>query len=123
MTNSADSTLHIFNAPDLSELPDLPLGWNSVLRVKEVDLVYDYCWYPKMSSLDSATSCFLSTARTSPIHLWDAFTGGLRASYIPKNHADAVIAAYSVAVDPSGELIYAGFSNALRIFDISRPGK
>ncbi|OWA54247.1 Telomerase Cajal body protein 1 [Hypsibius exemplaris] len=123
LTNSADSSLRLFNVPDLNSLPAEPRVWASALNIKEVDLVYDYCWYPKMSSSDQATSCFLTTARTAPIHLWDAFSGALRASYIPKNSVDAVVAANSVAIDPSGVLIVAGFTNCVRVYDISRPGE
>ena len=45
LANAVDSSLRLFNVPDLSALPASPEAWTSVLRVKEVDLVYDYCWY------------------------------------------------------------------------------
>lgn len=123
LTNSADSVLRLFNAPDFSTgLPPSPLPWKSALRVKEVDLVYDYCWYSKMSSSDPATACFVTTSKTAPVHLWDAFLGTHRASYIAKDHSDSVVAANSVAVNPEGTMIYAGYSNTVRIFDIAYPG-
>jgi len=53
--------------------------------VKEGGLIYDACWYPFMNSWDPITCCFLSASRESPVHLWDAFTGQLRATYQPYN--------------------------------------
>ena len=43
---------------------------------KESECIYDYNWFPAMS--DQSNSCFASTARDSPIHLWDLFTGKVR---------------------------------------------
>lgn len=56
-------------------------SFESTLRVKEGGMVYDSCWFPYMSSWDPSTCCFLSTSQGSPVHLWDAFTGELRATY------------------------------------------
>lgn len=66
-----------------SELPIT--SFKAALSVREGGLVYDSCWYPLMNSWDPATCCFLSTSRESPLHLWDAFTGELRATYRPYN--------------------------------------
>jgi len=45
----------VLSAPDgFSFLPFTP-GQSPVLRMAEGDTVYDYCWYPKMSSLDADT--------------------------------------------------------------------
>ena len=69
-----------------------------VLTIKSPEVVYDYSWFPKMSSLgtfflffyipflkadsslcfhraDQASSCFISCCKDTPINLWDAFTG------------------------------------------------
>jgi len=60
--------LRLFNVPeefhtvtDWKENPERSLEQNipsleSVLRVKEGGLVYDYCWYPLMSSYDPVSS-------------------------------------------------------------------
>ena len=72
-----------------------------------------------MSSLEPSTACFLTTSKTAPVHLWDAFLGCHRASYIAKDNSDSVVAANSVAIDPDGSLIYAGYSNVVRILDIA----
>ncbi|XP_011700964.1 PREDICTED: telomerase Cajal body protein 1 [Wasmannia auropunctata] len=93
------------------------------LTVKEGGLVYDTCWYPFMNSWDPSTCCFLSTSRESPVHLWDAFTGELRATYRAYNQVDEVEASISVQFVDSGREIWCGFKNAVRIFDTDRPGR
>ncbi|XP_011866183.1 PREDICTED: telomerase Cajal body protein 1-like isoform X2 [Vollenhovia emeryi] len=95
----------------------------SALMVKEGGLVYDTCWYPFMNSWDPATCCFLSTSRESPVHMWDAFTGELRATYRAYNQVDEVEAAISVQFVQSGREIWCGFKNAVRTFDTDRPGR
>jgi len=55
--------------------------FTSALTIKEGDLIYDTCWYPFMNSWEPTSCCFLSTSKESPTHLWDAFTGELRATY------------------------------------------
>ena len=95
----------------------------SVLQVREGDAIYDYGWYPFMDSAEPATCCFASSSRDNPIHLWDAYSGENRASYIPFNHLDEVVAAHSIAFSPTGQRLYAGFERAIRIFDVARPGR
>lgn len=58
-----------------------------------------------------------------PIHLWDALSGELRASYRVYNAADEVTAACSIAFDAPGQRIFAGLNNRLCIFDVARPGR
>jgi len=55
---------------------------SSPLSVKQSEMVYDYLWYPGMSSTYPETCCFASTSRDNPIHLWDSLTGCLRCSYL-----------------------------------------
>lgn len=90
---------------------------------RESEAIYDYCWYPGMNSADPATCCFASTSRDQPIHLWDAFTGALRATYTAFDRADEVAAAYSLAFSRDGTRILCGFERAVRVFDTSRPGR
>lgn len=52
-----------------------------VLSVQEGEMVYDYCWYPRMNSYEPSSCCFLSTTRDHPLHLWDAYTGRLRCKF------------------------------------------
>ena len=71
----------------------------------------------------SGRCCLLSTSRGRPVHLWDAVSGTLRASYVGFNHLDEVDAANSVVFEPSGRFIYAGYERAVRVFDVTRPGR
>nr|CAG4643987.1 EOG090X06W9 [Lepidurus arcticus] len=128
MTNSDDNVIRLFNLPqelyNVDEYQNAPLPeMSSVLQVQTKELVYDYAWYPLMSSADPATCCFATTARDNPIHLWDAYTGELRCSYRAYNQVDEVTAAYSVAFDPSGTKLYCGFDRSIRIFYVNQPGR
>ena len=93
------------------------------LACREATSIYDYAWFPGMDSNDAATCCFLSSSRDQPLHLWDAYTAQCRASYVAYNHLDEITSAHSVAFDPSGSKIYAGFERAIRVFDVGRPGR
>ncbi|KAG5311415.1 WAP53 protein, partial [Pseudoatta argentina] len=97
--------------------------FTSALTIKEGGLIYNTCWYPYMSSWEPATCCFLSTSRESPVHLWDAFTGELRATYRAYNQVDEVEASISVQFVDSGREIWCGFKNAVRTFDTNHPGR
>jgi hypothetical protein len=90
---------------------------------RESETVYDYCWYPGMNSAVPATCCFASTSRDQPVHLWDAFTGQLRASYTAYDRMDEVAAAHSLAFSSDGTRLLCGFDRAVRIFDTARPGR
>ena len=116
LTNSDDNTLRLF---DMSNLKTT----SSVLRVREGETIYDFCWYPSMHYARPASCCFLTTSRDAPIHLWDAYRGHLRATYRSYDHLDAITSAVSVRFDPSGQKIFCGFERMIRIFDVSRPGR
>jgi WD40 repeat protein len=93
------------------------------VTTRESETVYDACWYPRMHSSEPATCCFASTSRDQPVHLWDAFSGRLRASYTAYDHNDEVTAAYSLAFSLDGARLLSGFDRAVRVFDVSRPGR
>ncbi|KAL3848301.1 hypothetical protein ACJMK2_019169 [Sinanodonta woodiana] len=127
LTNSNDNCLRIFNLPeqlyqDGGESEDIP-EMIPILKMKECDTVYDFCWYNKMTSSDPVTCCLVSTSRDSPIHMWDAFTGELRCSYRAFSHVDELTPAYSLHFDPDGDKLYCGFNKMIRVFDVSRPGR
>jgi hypothetical protein len=65
----------------------------------------------------------LPPTQDHPLHLYDALTGALRASYRGYNDADEPTAATSCAFTPDGAGLYAGYARALRRFDLSRPGR
>ena len=52
-----------------------PEGLSLAFAVSEGETIYDYCWYPGMSSAEPASCCFASSSRDHPVHMWDAFTG------------------------------------------------
>ncbi|XP_051900831.1 telomerase Cajal body protein 1 [Pristis pectinata] len=125
LTNSADNMLRIFNLPSelyemrWSVLPEM----SPVLRMSEGDTIYDYCWYPLMSSMAPETCFLASSSRDNPIHIWDAFYGDLRATFRPYNHLDELTSAHSLCFTPDGSQLYCGFDKMVRVFETSRPGR
>jgi len=122
LTNSEDCTIRLFECPR-EGLQESAKEFSSVFRVEEAETIYDYCWYPRMSSTDVITCCFLSTSRDHPIHLWDAFSGKLRCTYRAFDQMDELTSAYSLSFDLMGEKIYCGYNKVIRIFDVSIPGR
>ncbi|KAK7864408.1 hypothetical protein R5R35_000450 [Gryllus longicercus] len=128
LTNSDDNLLRIFDLPrelhcqefwpEGKTLPEL----KSTLLIKEGGRVYDYCWYPFMSSWNPLSCCLVSTSQFSPVHLWDAYTGQLRASYRSYNSVDEIEHAFSVAFNLTGEKLYCGFKKRLSVFHTASPG-
>jgi WD40 repeat protein len=121
-----DNHIRLYNLPNelYSSLPgDILPPLTPALSVKEGEIIYDYCWYPLMTSHDYNTSCFVSSSRGSPIHLWDAYDSHLRCSYLSYNHLDEIISPYSLSFNLCGEKLYAGFRNSIKIFDTGRPGR
>ncbi|XP_077598803.1 telomerase Cajal body protein 1 [Stigmatopora nigra] len=125
LSNSADNVLRVYNLPpevytyDWEGLQEM----SPVLKMAEGDTIYDYCWYPNMNSLDP-NSCFLaSSSRDNPVHIWDAFSGEVRASFRPYNHLDELTAAHSLGFTPDGSRLYCGFDKTVRVFHTERPGR
>lgn len=127
LTASDDNNLTLFNLPD--ELchssadagPAIELA--PALTIREGETIYDYDWYPFMSSLDCASCCIVSTSRDHPVHMWDAFSGDLRCSYRAFDHLDEISAATSLAFSANGAKIFTGFKDHIRIFRTDRPGR
>lgn len=69
--------LYTGKIPTTLPLPSL----KPALTIKDGGLIYDCSWYPLMNSWEPPTCCFISTSKETPVHLWDAFTGRLRATY------------------------------------------
>ncbi|XP_017876357.1 telomerase Cajal body protein 1 [Ceratina calcarata] len=125
---SEDFRIRVYELPRELYCEKIPLNLSSTklsaaLTAKEGGLIYDTCWYPFMNSWEPATCCFLSTSKESPIHLWDAFNGELRATYRAYNQVDEVEASISIQFIDSAKEVWAGFKNALRVFDMERPGR
>uniref|UniRef100_A0A8C9DQ68 Telomerase Cajal body protein 1 n=1 Tax=Prolemur simus TaxID=1328070 RepID=A0A8C9DQ68_PROSS len=126
LTNSADNILRIYNLPQelYSEGEQVEYAeMVPVLRMVEGDTIYDYCWYSLMSSTQPDTSYVASSSRENPIHIWDAFTGELRASFRSYNHLDELTAAHSLCFSPDGSQLFCGFNRTVRVFSTSRPGR
>ncbi|XP_041483327.1 telomerase Cajal body protein 1-like [Lytechinus variegatus] len=131
LTNSEDQTLRLFNLPPQAygantSADDENVGQerepDSVLQIQEGELIYDYCWYPKMDSYLPETCCLASTSRDHPIHLWDAFTGKLRGTYKPMNSVDELTTPHSLCFSKNGRRLFCGFNKTIRIFYTDRPG-
>ncbi|KAG9274526.1 telomerase Cajal body protein 1 [Astyanax mexicanus] len=125
LSNSADNVLRVYNLPPeiYSGSWDLLSEMSPVLRMTEGDTIYDYCWFPKMSSLDPDTCFIASSSRDNPVHIWDAFYGDLRATFRPYNHLDELTAAHSLRFSPDGSQLYCGFEKTVRVFYTERPGR
>lgn len=125
LTNSADNVLRVYNLPPeiYSYNWDLLPEMSPVLRMAEGDTIYDYCWYPKMNSLEPDTCFLASSSRDNPVHVWDAFYGEVRASFRPYNHLDELTAAHSLCFSPDGAQLYCGFDKTVRVFYTERPGR
>ncbi|XP_030636754.1 telomerase Cajal body protein 1 [Chanos chanos] len=125
LSNSADNILRLCNLPPelYSNSWDLLSEMSPVLKMAEGDTIYDYCWFPKMSSLDPDTCFIASSSRDNPVHIWDAFYGDLRASFRPYNHLDELTAAHSLCFSPDGSRLYCGFDKTVRVFYTDRPGR
>ncbi|XP_051851754.1 telomerase Cajal body protein 1 isoform X2 [Antechinus flavipes] len=126
LTNSADNILRIYNLPpelynEEEEVKNTEMV--PVLRMVEGDTIYDYCWYSLMNSGQPDTCFVASSSRENPIHIWDAFTGQLRASFRAYNHLDELTAAHSLCFSPDGSQLFCGFNRTVRIFSTSRPGR
>ncbi|KAM9833064.1 telomerase Cajal body protein 1 [Syngnathus typhle] len=125
LSNSADNVLRVYNLPpevytyNWDALPEM----SPVLKMAEGDTVYDYCWYPKMNSLEPHSCFFASSSRDNPVHIWDAFYGELRASFRPYNHLDELTAAHSLCFSLDGSQLYCGFDKTVRVFYTERPGR
>ncbi|XP_035888972.1 telomerase Cajal body protein 1 isoform X4 [Phyllostomus discolor] len=126
LTNSADNILRIYNLPPELYNEGEQLEYAEmvpVLRMVEGDTIYDYCWYSLMSSSQPDTSYVASSSRENPIHIWDAFTGELRASFRAYNHLDELTAAHSLCFSPDGSQLFCGFNRTVRVFSTARPGR
>ncbi|RLO07451.1 hypothetical protein DYB28_015137 [Aphanomyces astaci] len=115
LSNSDDNILRLFDVE--------PGVQSATLSMHEGGTVYDFQWYPYMNSEDPATCVFITTSHAHPVHLWDAYTGALRASYRAYDHLDELTSAYSVAFNGTGDKIFCGFDRTIRFFDASQPSR
>jgi WD40 repeat protein len=114
---SPDGLCLLSNCDDnVARLHEVPYDENATverpatLSVSPGDTIFDFAWYPRMHSSQPATCCFTTTSRGRPVHLWDAFTGKLRASYSAYDDMDELTAALSTTFSASGDQIIGGFN-------------
>ncbi|KAL0298543.1 UNVERIFIED_CONTAM: Telomerase Cajal body protein 1 [Sesamum radiatum] len=131
LTCSDENTLRVFSLPyesdgssinDPQSVPDSD-SYGASLVVSEGESVYDYCWYPHMSSSNPDLCVFATSTRDHPIHLWDANTGQLRCTYRAYDAMDEITAAFSIGFNPNGNKIFAGYNKTIRVFEVHRPGR
>ncbi|KAF6203943.1 hypothetical protein GE061_002281 [Apolygus lucorum] len=129
LTCCADQRLRLFDLPaeayskkEMGPLDKLNGPFKPSLTVSENGAVYDYEWFPFMSSWAPETACFISASSCAPVHLIDAFTGAVRASYIGYNNVFEVASCFGLTFTRDGGKIYCGYRNMIKIFDISVPG-
>jgi len=104
-----------------------PIAWKTALASAAVgEVIRCYDWYPPMQSSQPATCCLAATGRDQPVHLIDAYTGGVRATYVPMNNKDEMESPTVIQFSPAGDKIVTGgfkTERMLQIFDSARPGK
>ncbi|KAL0322246.1 UNVERIFIED_CONTAM: Telomerase Cajal body protein 1 [Sesamum calycinum] len=131
LTCSDENTLRVFSLPyesdgssinDPQSVPDSD-SYGASLVVSEGESVYDYCWYPHMSSSNPDLCVFATSTRDHPIHLWDANNGQLRCTYRAYDAMDEITAAFSIGFNPNGNKIFAGYNKTIRVFEVHRPGR
>lgn len=109
LTAADDNIMRVFSGMD-------SMDCEPTVNIKEGECVYDFSWLP-------GKNMFLSTGRYQPVHLWCADSGDLAASYRCFDQYDEVTHAFSVAFNNTGEKIYCGLKNQVRVFDTSTPGR
>ncbi len=100
--------------------------WKPAITCQSGDSVRNYAWYPRMNSSDPATCCFLGVSRGSPVHLYDAYDGSIRASYRPYNGLDEMESPTVVSFVNNGQQLVTGglrSDRLLHVFDLNRPGR
>ena len=94
-----------------------------VIQIKSIGNIYDFTWYPYMSSYDPDTCFWISSTQNEPVKMFDAFNGGYKCSYRSYDYADELEAALSVCFSPDGTCIYAGCKKSINVFTTSVPGR
>lgn len=113
LANRADDRLRLYYFdPRWMPLEEscTPVEFDADLIFPEPECIYDFAFYPHMSSqgtplfltLDPATCCFLSSVKDHPTRMWDVCTGKLRASYVAADHVEQIKAPNALAFNLDG---------------------
>jgi WD40 repeat protein len=119
--------LQLYNTPMEKNYPNRDrIDWDPVLTYDTGDAVRKYAWYPPMKSSEAVSCCFVGVSRDSPVHLYDAYTQVIRATYCPYNAMDEMESPTTVSfVEDGQKLVTGGFKSdrMLHVFDVNRPGR
>ena len=122
LASSHDKSLRIFELELILDSNSDNKSPLAALVLAEPEIVYDYTWYPRMNSCDPSTCCLLAACRDCPVHLWDAYTGLVRCSYLPYNHVQEIHAPYSLCFSSDGDYIICGMKHHIKYFNTAIPG-
>lgn len=126
---SAGNRLRLYNTPSITSTSTCTterVEWATILESHGGDTVRAYDWYPHMASSNPSTCCFVGTSRDQPVHLYDAYTGSVRATYRPYNRLDELESPTVVSFSPDGQKIYCGgfrTDRCLHVFETNVPGR
>ncbi|KAJ1976958.1 hypothetical protein H4R34_003784 [Dimargaris verticillata] len=123
LTSSHDQCARVFQLPETVLTGIQPAELAPFLTIREAEGIIDCRWYPFTNYYDPSTWCFLVSTRDHPMHLWDAYMGHVRCTYIAQDQREQVIAPTATQFNLDATKIYGGFHNHIQIFDIARPGK
>lgn len=112
----------LYGKDEISQEREITL-MKPVIQIKSVGNIYDFVWYPFMSSYDPATCFWISSAQNEPIKMFDAFNGSFKCSYRAYDYADELEAALSVCFSSDGTCIYGGYKKSINVFTTSVPGR
>ena len=66
--------------------------------------------------------CYLIASKDQPVHLYDALTGQLRASYPYIDHQERYVSPHSMIFSSDGSRIICGSKNQVAVFSVDRQG-
>ncbi|EUC60695.1 guanyl nucleotide-binding protein, putative [Rhizoctonia solani AG-3 Rhs1AP] len=113
------ASLEILNVTDEGDHVEL----KHQLSLQQPAPILSTAWFPTASTLDAASYCFVAAIRDTPIKLFDASDGRVRASYKIIDHRERFIAPHSMAFNMYMSRLYCGFEDAIEVFDVHYPGE
>ncbi|KAG4305564.1 hypothetical protein PORY_001120 [Pneumocystis oryctolagi] len=125
LSSSSDNILRTFVIPyDILEKNEVS-KLSSFSFVRCAEPVYSYLWYSKMKLDDINSCCYLASVRDHPIHLYDALSSTIRASYPLIDHCERFIAPNSLIFSLDGTNYFrfiAGTNNMLSVHALNMYG-
>jgi WD40 repeat protein len=124
LSSCNDNKLRLYEVPralgdanESGKVPAVQWLWPS-LTMSEGEAIYEFAWNPLMDSRASSTCYFAAASKDKPIHLWDAYTGKVIASFTPLDEVCNLRSALSLRFDASGRVLFAGFERNIQAFDV-----